>query len=90
MLLEARTYRYKGHSMSDPQKYRTREEVETYRARDPILILEGRMEEAGLLSAKEKEALRSEAEARRRRPRPSRKPAPSPTPRSSTQTSTRA
>lgn len=62
-LLEARTYRYKGHSMSDPQKYRTREEVETYRARDPILVLEGRMEEAGLLSAKEKETLRAEAEA---------------------------
>ncbi len=62
-LLEVRTYRYKGHSMSDPQKYRTREEVEAYRARDPILLLEGRMEEAGLLSEKEKETLRAEAEA---------------------------
>jgi pyruvate dehydrogenase E1 component alpha subunit len=35
-LIELKTYRYKGHSVSDPQKYRTKEEVEEYKTQDPI------------------------------------------------------
>lgn len=36
VLLDIKTYRYKGHSMSDPQKYRTKEEVEEYKDHDPV------------------------------------------------------
>lgn len=35
-LLEIKTYRYKGHSMSDPAKYRTKEEMEEYKLQDPV------------------------------------------------------
>ena len=47
MFLEIKTYRYRGHSMSDPAKYRTPEELESYKKQDPLLILKARMEEAG-------------------------------------------
>lgn len=40
-LLELRTYRYKGHSMSDPAKYRTKEELESYKDLDPIEHVRG-------------------------------------------------
>jgi len=46
--LEAKTYRFRGHSMSDPAKYRTREEVEEWMQRDPLSILAHRIETLGI------------------------------------------
>lgn len=43
MLLEICTYRYKGHSMSDPAKYRTKEEEHEYKEKDPIEVVEAKM-----------------------------------------------
>jgi pyruvate dehydrogenase E1 component alpha subunit len=61
--LEIKTYRYKGHSMSDPAKYRTREELESYRLQDPILILKSKMAEAGFLNEQEYETIDSTIKA---------------------------
>ena len=46
MILEMQTYRYRGHSMSDPAKYRSKEEVSRYKERhDPLLMLKSHMYE---------------------------------------------
>ena len=49
-LLEIKTYRYVGHSMSDPGTYRTRDEIAQYRQQDPILILKQFLTEASVIS----------------------------------------
>jgi pyruvate dehydrogenase E1 component alpha subunit len=56
-LLEFRTYRYKGHSMSDPAKYRTKEEVEDYKQRDPVEVVRRTIVERKLATDKEMEAI---------------------------------
>ncbi len=49
-LIEARTYRYMGHSMSDPGKYRTRAEIEKYQERDPIKLFTATLKENKVLT----------------------------------------
>ena len=61
--LEAKTYRFRGHSMADPAKYRTKEEVQQWMERDPILILGRRMERLGIASADDLKAIDDEAKA---------------------------
>jgi pyruvate dehydrogenase E1 component alpha subunit len=58
-LLEFRTYRYKGHSMSDPAKYRTKEEVEQYKQRDPVEVVKDTIQKKKLATEKELEAIES-------------------------------
>ena len=55
------TYRHKGHSKSDKNLYRTREEISEWRDKDPILQFEGVVRERGLLSDEEIQAVRTEA-----------------------------
>jgi acetoin:2,6-dichlorophenolindophenol oxidoreductase subunit alpha len=47
-LIEAMTYRLTGHMFGDPQTYRSKEEVESWRARDPLLVARKKLEEQGI------------------------------------------
>lgn len=49
-LLELRTYRFRAHSMADPDLYRAKEEIEQWKNRDPILLFESRLREWNLLT----------------------------------------
>ncbi len=62
ILLDVKTYRYKGHSMSDPGKYRTREDLQRHKEEDPILLLKTAMIAAKMLTDKEYEKIHEEAE----------------------------
>ncbi len=61
-LVEAFTYRYRGHSAADPEVYREREEVEEWRAKDPIETFGRRCVEAGVLGEREVQEVRDKAE----------------------------
>ncbi len=49
-LLELQTYRFRAHSMADPDLYRTKDEIEEWKRRDPIVLFEARLREYGLLA----------------------------------------
>src|SRR5690349_14142773 len=61
-MLEAFTYRYRGHSAADPEVYRKREEVEEWQAKDPIETFARRCVEAGVLGEREVREVREAAE----------------------------
>ena len=52
-LLEVRCYRYMGHSMSDPGKYRSTEEIKKFQERDPIILFKDSLQEAGIINEKD-------------------------------------
>ena len=62
-LVEFRTYRFRAHSMADPDLYRTKEEVEEWKKRDPILLFQSRLCEWGLLTQSDLAQLETEISA---------------------------
>ena len=62
-LIEMKTYRYKGHSISDPQKYRSKEEVDEYKEQDPILRVKKVIFENGLATEAEINTINARVDA---------------------------
>jgi pyruvate dehydrogenase E1 component subunit alpha len=61
--LEFRTYRFRAHSMFDPQLYRTKQEVEEWKTRDPIVTFQARLQEQGLVSDEDFKAIEEDIAA---------------------------
>ncbi|HKQ12664.1 MAG TPA: pyruvate dehydrogenase (acetyl-transferring) E1 component subunit alpha [Steroidobacteraceae bacterium] len=61
--LEARTYRFRAHSMYDPQLYRSKDEVKGWEERGPLIRLTSRLKEAGLMTEDDFQRLQSSANA---------------------------
>src|SRR5206468_1846568 len=62
-LVEALTFRYRGHSMADPEQYREKKEVEEWRPRDPIPAFRTDLIEHGILTEEKASAIEAEIEA---------------------------
>jgi len=56
-LIEAITYRYRGHSVADAARYRTREEVESWRDQDPIERFYRQLSDAGMIAEDDRKAI---------------------------------
>ena len=61
--LEVKTYRYKGHSVSDPAKYRTKEELNDYKDQDPVKMTEAKILGDGIASEEEIKAIKDKIKA---------------------------
>jgi pyruvate dehydrogenase E1 component alpha subunit len=61
LLVEAVTYRFRGHSMADPEDYRTKEEVAEWRERDPIPAFGELLQREGIVTAEQREQIDSDA-----------------------------
>jgi len=59
-LVECKTYRYYGHSLSDPRRYRTKEEEEYWRSKDPIIRFSKKLIDAGILTEEKLKMLEEE------------------------------
>ena len=64
VLIEAITYRFRGHSMADPEQYRSKDEVARWRERDPLSVYGRQLMDEGTITAAEIEQLDAEAIAR--------------------------
>ena len=64
LLVEAVTYRFRGHSMADPEQYRSREEVERWRERDPLGVFARELIREGVIDEQEHQRIDEEAIAR--------------------------
>ena len=60
IFLECRTYRFRAHSMYDPELYRDRSEVEEWKHRDPLILLAARLRQAGSFDDGEEARLEAE------------------------------